>query len=153
TGRDVPRVDNVSFALNVGAVLPSEVRVVAVPDILIEIHPEWRGHEYFVVRDDIVVVDSNRHVVAMVPTGSSSARVEERAGAASAINLDRAQIREVQIELQRQGFDIGEPDGVLGPRTKEALISFQKQRGFQASGQIDHDTFAALGGNERQGGR
>ena len=150
-GRDVPRVNNVSFALTVGTAVPSNVRIVEVPETLIDVHPEWRGYSYFVVRDDIVIVNSGRHVVAMVPTGSSSARVEERGGARSAMNLDRAQIREVQIELQRQGFEIGEPDGMLGPRTKEALIAFQKRRGFQATGEIDHDTFAALGQGRGRG--
>jgi Putative peptidoglycan binding domain/Protein of unknown function (DUF1236) len=144
-GRDVPRVDNVSFALDVGPAVPSDVRIVTTPETLIEVHPEWRGDSYFVVRDEIVIVDSGRHVVAMVSTGPSSARAEEHGGARGAMNLDRAQIREVQIELQRQGFDVGEPDGMLGPRTKEALMAFQRQRGFQASGEIDHDTFAALG--------
>jgi peptidoglycan hydrolase-like protein with peptidoglycan-binding domain len=81
----------------------------------------------------------------MIPAGSSSARVEERGGARNAMNLDRAQICEVQIELQRRGFEVGETDGMLGPRTKEALMAFQKRRGFQAAGAIDHDTFAALG--------
>jgi hypothetical protein len=144
-GRDVPRVNNVSFALNVGAAVPSNVRIVEVPETLIELHPEWRGYSYFVVRDEVVIVDSGRQVVAMVPTGTSSARVEERGGAREAMTLDRAQIREVQIELQRQGFNIGEPDGMLGPRTKDALMAFQKKRGFEATGAIDHDTFAALG--------
>jgi peptidoglycan hydrolase-like protein with peptidoglycan-binding domain len=37
---------------------------------------------------------------------------------------------------------------MLGPRTREAVIAFQKQRGFKANGEIDHDTFAALSGNE-----
>jgi hypothetical protein len=150
-GRDVPRINNVSFALNVGAAVPSNVRIVEVPETLIEVHPEWRGYSYFVVRDEIVIVDSGRHVVAMVPTGSSSARVEERGGSRNAMNLDRGQIREVQIELQRQGFEIGEPDGMLGPRTKDALMAFQKQRGFQATGEIDHDTFAALGRGQGEG--
>jgi hypothetical protein len=150
-GRDVPRVNNVSFALDVGAAVPSNVRIVAVPETLIELHPEWRGYSYLVVRDEIVIVDSGRHVVAMVPTGTSSAGVEERGGGRGAMNLDRGQIREVQIELQRQGFEVGEPDGMLGPRTKEALMAFQKRRGFQATGAIDHDTFAALGQGQGQG--
>jgi hypothetical protein len=34
---------------------------------------------------------------------------------------------------------------VLGPRTTQALIAFQRQQGFQASGQIDTQTVSALG--------
>jgi len=39
-GGNVPRVNNVNFALSVGT---------AVPPPLIKIHPEWRGHMYFAV--------------------------------------------------------------------------------------------------------
>src|SRR6267154_3595350 len=39
-------------------------------DRLIDIHPEWRGHSYFVTGDDIVICDGSRNVVAMVPVGS-----------------------------------------------------------------------------------
>src|SRR6185369_3592771 len=38
---DVPRVDRVDFALAVGTVVPERVHVVAVPDALWEINPEW----------------------------------------------------------------------------------------------------------------
>jgi hypothetical protein len=149
-GRNVPRVNNVTFALDVGTAVPATVRVVAVPDALIEVEPELRGDSYFVVRDEIVIVDRGREIVAVLPIGSSSARVEDRGRASGAMSLDRVQIREVQIELQRQGFEIGTPDGMLGPRTKQALIAFQKQRGFQATGEIDHDTFGALSGGQSE---
>jgi localization factor PodJL len=46
--------------------------------------------------------------------------------------------------LNRMGFNVGEPDGRLGPRTKEALMAFQHQKGFNATGEIDRETFAAL---------
>ena len=42
-GSNAPRVSNVTFAVNVGTVVPRTVRVVEVPEPLIEIHPEWRG--------------------------------------------------------------------------------------------------------------
>ena len=66
---DVPRETRVDFQLNVGVIVPQRVRLVAVPDALIEIRPEWRGHEYFVVRDEIIIVDSSRHIVATLPVG------------------------------------------------------------------------------------
>jgi hypothetical protein len=54
-GNNVPRINNVNFALNVGVSVPRSVRVVDVPPTLIEIYPQWRGHQYFVVHDDIVI--------------------------------------------------------------------------------------------------
>jgi hypothetical protein len=118
------------------------VRIAEVPPTLIDIHPEWRSDAYFVVRDEIVIIDKDRHVVAIVPTGASSgARLDTRGGA---MNIGQAEIREIQIELNRMGFNVGEPDGRLGPRTKEALMAFQRQKGFDATGEIDRETLAAL---------
>jgi hypothetical protein len=84
--------------------------VVEVPETLVRIHPEWRGHSYFVVHDEIIIVDPEHKVVATVPVGRSSAQLNQR----SSINLSWEQIRELQIVLRDKGFDIGEPDGVMG---------------------------------------
>jgi hypothetical protein len=66
TGSNVPRVNNVNFALNVGTTVPTSVRVVVVPPPLIEIYPQWRGHMYFVVGDQIIIVDRNHRIVAVI---------------------------------------------------------------------------------------
>jgi hypothetical protein len=65
-GGNVPRVNNVNFALSVGTSVPTSVHVVAVPTVLVNIHPEWRGHYYFVVGDEIVIVDSGHRIVAVI---------------------------------------------------------------------------------------
>jgi peptidoglycan hydrolase-like protein with peptidoglycan-binding domain len=146
---NVPRVSNVNFAVRVGTVVPTSVRVVEVPEVLIGIHPEWRGHSYFVVNDDIVIVDREHRIVANVPVGSSGAQLDNRGGGMSggaqfnAANVSVEQIREVQLALKQQGFDI-EVDGKLGPRTQQALIAFQQHNGLQATGRIDQQTFASV---------
>lgn len=52
-----PRVTNVNFSINVGTVVPRTVRVVAVPDTIVRIHPAWRGYQYFVYNDEIIIVE------------------------------------------------------------------------------------------------
>lgn len=52
-----PRVSHVNFALHVGTVVPSSVRVVEVPPTIVEIRPEWRGYRYFVHNDEIIIVE------------------------------------------------------------------------------------------------
>jgi len=154
TRSNAPRVDSVNFSVSVGTAVPTSVRVVEVPDVLIRIHPEWRGHRYFVVRDEIVIVDNSHKIVSVVPVGSSGAQLDNRdRGSASvrsggAVNLSVEEIREVQQVLVREGFDV-EVDGKLGPKTHEALISFQRKNGLQASGQIDSQTVTKLGVNTR----
>jgi len=40
--------------------------VVEVPSALIEIYPQWRGHMYFVVGDQIIIVDRNNRIIAVL---------------------------------------------------------------------------------------
>ena len=65
-GGNVPRANNVNFAIRAGTVVPTSVRIVEVPAPLIEIHPEWRGHMYFVVGDEIIIVDRNHRIIAVI---------------------------------------------------------------------------------------
>src|SRR6516225_2332110 len=154
-GRNVPRVNNVNFALSVGTAVPSSVRIVDVPSALIEINPQWRGHQYFVVRDEIIIVDRSRKIVATVPVGSGGAALHSRGGAASVaeVNLTEEQIRRTQIVLNEKGFSIGRPDGRLGPRTIRALTAFQRRQGLEVSGRLDSQTVAALGVSNVSGAR
>ena len=154
-GRGVPRVNRVDFAMDVGTVVPAHVRVVAVPTVLIDIHPEWQGDEYFVVRDEIVIVDRGRRIVAMVPIGSASSAIGTRGLAGG------SDIREVQQVLLEKGFYHGPVDGVMGYATREALIAFQRQQEIAVTGRIDTRTMTSLGiagrtqgqAVERTGGR
>jgi peptidoglycan hydrolase-like protein with peptidoglycan-binding domain len=68
------------------------------------------------------------------------------------VSLSVEEIRQLQIVLKEKGFFDAEPDGVLGPRTRQALIAFQRQQGLQATGQIDVRTVTALGISSRQQG-
>lgn len=54
-----PKIEKskINFSLNVGTVVPRSVHVVSVPTVLIDIHPEWRGYRYFVVGDELVIVE------------------------------------------------------------------------------------------------
>lgn len=61
------------------------------------------------------------------------------------LSLDQDTVRQLQEQLQSQGYDVGEVDGVLGPNTRQALTNFQRDQNLQASGQPDQQTMAALG--------
>ena len=152
-GSNVPRADNVNISVRVGTTVPTSVRVVEVPDVLIRIHPEWRAHRYFVVREEIIIVDTSHRIVSVVPVGSSGAQLDNRdrgsGGVRSgAVTLSVEEIREVQLVLVREGFDV-EVDGRLSPKFHEALISFQRKNGLQATGEIDTQTVTKLGVNVR----
>lgn len=48
---------NVNFSIAVGTRVPRTVTFHALPAEIVEIHPAWRGYEFFLVRDEIIVVD------------------------------------------------------------------------------------------------
>jgi hypothetical protein len=59
--RSAPRIErnNINFNVSVGTAIPRTVRIVAVPEPLIRIHPAWRGYRYFVVGEEIIIVEPN----------------------------------------------------------------------------------------------
>jgi peptidoglycan hydrolase-like protein with peptidoglycan-binding domain len=65
--------------------------------------------------------------------------------------LGRRGVRQVQQALNKSGHRVGRPDGIMGPRTREALQSYQKSKGMQASGKINQQTLSDLGVQVAQG--
>ena len=63
---NAPRASNVNFSISVGTTVPERVRVVAVPQVIVDVHPEWRGYLYFVVDERIIIVDRNHRIVAIL---------------------------------------------------------------------------------------
>jgi Protein of unknown function (DUF1236) len=66
-GGNVNRVSNVNFNIRVGTVVPRSVKLVAVPPAILEVHPAWRGFLYFVVNDEIIIVEPGTlRIVAVI---------------------------------------------------------------------------------------
>lgn len=60
-------------------------------------------------------------------------------------------IREVQQALKDKGHDPGPIDGVLGPKVRSALRSYQKAEGLRVTGRPDSTTMDRLGIGARSG--
>lgn len=58
---------------------------------------------------------------------------------------DRHDVMAMQRSLRDKGYDPGPADGVYGPRTRAALIDYQKKEGLTPTGRWDDDTKARLG--------
>ena len=54
-------------------------------------------------------------------------------------------VREAQQRLNAAGFDAGPVDGIVGPRTKRALIKYQAANGLEVTGELDAATLARFG--------
>ncbi|MGI9363572.1 MAG: peptidoglycan-binding protein [Rhizobiaceae bacterium] len=53
-------------------------------------------------------------------------------------------IRDAQAQLNQRGFLVGEPDGLIGPKTKQAIMDFQKSAGIPITGEVDRKLLQAL---------
>ncbi len=54
-------------------------------------------------------------------------------------------VRNVQRELAKRGYSIGNADGVMGASTRDALAEFQKAQHLRVNGMPDKETLSALG--------
>ena len=64
----VAPVSNVNFAVSVGTRVPRDIGFHPLPQEIVTIYPDWRGYEFFLVRDEIVVVDPRTlEIVAVLP--------------------------------------------------------------------------------------
>jgi hypothetical protein len=66
----VESVNNVNFSISVGTRVPREgVRFYPLPTEVVTIYPEWRGYQFILVRNEIVVIDPNTYeIVAILNT-------------------------------------------------------------------------------------
>ncbi|MHC2822510.1 hypothetical protein ACVMBY_006070 [Bradyrhizobium huanghuaihaiense] len=156
SSRNVDRVrvntNAINFRINAGVVVPRNISVVSVAayPALIDVYPDYRDDSFFVVDDEIIVTDRGRRIVDVIPAGprthyARSGGLSGGGGSIAALDLSPDEIRVVQRVLIERHMLSGEADGVLGPGTRRALMTFQRQEGFQASGSIDTRTVAALG--------
>ena len=72
---NVAPINNVNFSLSVGTAVARDVRFQPLPAEVVEILPQYRGYNFFVVRDDIVIVEPSTYkIVDVLPrTGRSTA--------------------------------------------------------------------------------
>ena len=65
----VAPISNPDFAVTVGSRIPRErVDLRPLPSEVFTIYPQWRGYEFFLVRDEIIVVDPRTlEIVAVLP--------------------------------------------------------------------------------------
>jgi peptidoglycan hydrolase-like protein with peptidoglycan-binding domain len=59
-------------------------------------------------------------------------------------NLSKADVKKLQQSLKHQGFEPGPVDGIIGPRTRAAIRSFQKKHALEVTGKADASTLKLL---------
>ncbi|MDQ0469841.1 DUF1236 domain-containing protein [Labrys wisconsinensis] len=104
---------NVDVDVNVaiGTALPTRVRPLPLPPDIVEIAPEYRGYDYVIVQDEVVIVEpQTRRVVEVIRQGSGQRAMMQRTGG---IRLTMAQRREIldyarerRIAAVQRSFDL-----------------------------------------------
>lgn len=124
TTKDIAAVNTESFMLKEGDVLVApSTQVTARPAATVSVGTPGT---------DIVV------------HGEEAPLVETLTAAADMVMGDSPDDKAIQTALKNLGLYSGDIDGVIGPKTKEAIVAFQSQSGLEADGKVGPKTWAAL---------
>ena len=109
----------------------------------------YRGPAFLVQANFGVILQWNRSLSYALTVGHLADRLSggrpligrEPAGDKA---LPRSTVMALQRELARMGFDIGEPDGMVGAKTRDAVQDYQLSRGLPADGYPTVDLIARI---------
>jgi hypothetical protein len=103
---NVQPLTNVNFSLSVGTAVPRDVRLQTLPADVVEVVPQYRGYSFFVVRDEIVIVEPSTYkIVTVLPRsgGSTAAAPARSQSKVSFTDKDRDVVRKhVKSRPERQ---------------------------------------------------
>jgi len=110
------------------------------------------GHEgpAFLVYDNFdVIMRWNRSEYYAIAVGRLADRIAgsvplTRPADTGGERVTRDEVRQLQEDLVALGYDPGEPDGIFGPATSQALSLFQKSQAAIADGHLDADAIASV---------
>ena len=68
---------------------------------------------------------------------------QESPGTTASVDMPKA-VKTIQLILNKNGYDAGSADGVMGSRTKTAIRAFQHDNGLPATGEVNDDLVKIL---------
>ena len=94
---DVKPVTHVNFSVSVGTAVPRTVSLRPLPSTIVAIVPQYRGYDFFVARDEVIIVAPRTHKIVDVieRSGPSRARAEST-------SKDHLKLSEHQREIIRK---------------------------------------------------
>ncbi|KAB7627669.1 lytic murein transglycosylase [Alkalilimnicola sp. S0819] len=114
-----------------------------------------RGPSFLVYQNFHVIMRWNRSSHYALAVGHLADRIagmgELRAAPLNEAPLRRGQVLEIQRGLNALGLGAGEPDGIVGPQTRQAVRAFQQIGGYPADGHADQSLLRRLRESLEQG--
>ena len=122
---NVQPVRNVNFSVSVGAVVPASVRFYPVTPAIVEVYPEYRGYEFVLVEEEIVIVEPRtRKIVTVIESGGSGRAASRTRGKLSLTEKQREIVRRAAIQRRTTGSartTTIERDDVIGEDIPETV--------------------------------
>jgi hypothetical protein len=104
---DARPLTNVNFSISVGTAIPRDVRLSPLPADVVEIVPQYRGYNYVLVKDEIVIVDpASYKIVTVIPYSGHSTAAAPARSKVSFSERDRAVIRK-HAKVRAEGRTTG----------------------------------------------
>ena len=108
-----------------------------------------KGPAFLVYRNFRAILRWNNSVLYALAVGHLSDRLAGGGPLQSPrpleeVPLTRYDVAEMQVRLTNMGFEPGDPDGVVGERTRRAIRMFQKSVELPADGYPDPDLLQRL---------
>ena len=108
----------------------------------------WSGPAFLILPNHMAIRAYNNSTSYALAVGLLADRIAGRPQLARAWPADQpltlADRMAAQSALTRLGFDAGEPDGVIGLKTRAAARAWQKSRGMPADGYLTYGLIQAL---------
>ena len=68
---------------------------------------------------------------------------DEKPVTTASVDMKKA-VRNIQLILQKNGYDVGNPDGVMGNKTRNAIADIQKAHGQEPTGEVNQQLVQLL---------
>ena len=82
--RNVNRVNQVNFSVSIGSRVPRSVHLAALPAAVIALVPHYRSYQYFVVNDEVCIVDpASYEIVEVIKVSDRTAQGGDRGNSAT----------------------------------------------------------------------
>lgn len=95
---------NANFSVSVGAVVPTGVRFYPVTPAIVEIYPEYRGYQFVVVEEEIVIIEPRtRKIVTVIDSGGSGRAATRVRGKLSLTEKQRDVVRRAATQRRTTG--------------------------------------------------